>query len=61
MIDEIYHSNSNDRYLSLAIGTENFQFRVRNQYEDSIYKAEDSLQTYETQIDNIERSHKIVS
>lgn len=24
MIDQIYHSNINDRYLSLAIGTENF-------------------------------------
>ena len=61
MIDEVYHKNINDRYLSLAIGTENFKFRFRNQNEENVYKAEDNLFVCETQIDNIKRSYRIVS
>jgi len=61
MMEEIYHKNINDRYLSLAIGTENFKFKFRNLNEENVYKAEDNLYVCETQIDNIRRSYKIVN
>lgn len=61
MIEEVYHKNINDRYLSLAIGTENFKFKFRNLNEENVYKAEDNLYVCETQIDNIRRSYKIVN
>jgi hypothetical protein len=61
MIEDVYHMNINDRYLSLAIGTENFKFKFRNLNEEAVYKAEDQLYVCETQIDNIRRSYKIVN
>jgi len=42
-IDPIYFLNINDRYLSLATGSENFKFKFRNINEENIYKAEDKL------------------
>ena len=51
--DEVYFNNLNDRYLSLAMGSENQKFR--NQNEDLIYKTEDKMYLIDTQIDTIEK------
>jgi len=45
----------------LATGSENFKFKFRNHNEENIYKAEDKLYEIDTQIDNIEKSLKIIS
>jgi len=60
MLDEIYHGNINDQYLSLATGSENFKFKFRNTNEEQIYKTEDKMYELDTQIDNIERSQEII-
>jgi hypothetical protein len=61
MVEEIYHKNINDKYLSLAIGTENFKFKFRNHNEDQIYKTEDKMYELDTQIDNIVKSQIVVN
>ena len=44
MVEELFVKNLNNRYLSLATGSEgNFKFKVRNSYEEVIYKTEDKL------------------
>jgi histone deacetylase complex regulatory component SIN3 len=60
MMDEIYHKNINDQYLSLATGSENFKFKFRNTNEEQIYKTEAKMYELDTQIDNIERSREII-
>lgn len=57
----VYTHNLNDRYLSLAVGTENFKFRERNANEENVFKAEDTLYMFETKLDSIEKSIKIVT
>ena len=61
MMEEIYHRNLNDQYLSLAIGTENFKFKFRNTNEEQIYKTEDKMYELDTQIDNIQKSQAIIN
>lgn len=58
---DIYLSNINDQYLSLATGSENFKFKFRNTYEELIYKTEDKIYELDSQIDNITKSYSIVS
>jgi histone deacetylase complex regulatory component SIN3 len=58
MLQEVYWNNLNDVYLSLATGSENKKFR--NTYEEKIYTNEDKLYEHDTQIDNFERSYRIV-
>jgi len=62
MVDvENYQNHLNDRYLSLATGSEgNFKFKVRNSYEEVIYKTEDKMYELDAQIDNIQRCSAIV-
>ena len=61
MMYELYYNHVNDRYLSLATGSEgNFKFKVRNSYEEIIYKTEDKMYEFDTQIDNIEKCCEIV-
>lgn len=43
MMEEIYWSNINDQYLSLATGSENFKFKFRNTNEEQIYRTEDRM------------------
>ena len=47
MMEPLFYENINDRYLSLAIGTENFKFKFRNVNEENMYKAEDQLYEYD--------------
>ena len=54
----MYFKNLNDAYLSLATGSENKRFRNTN--EEKIYSTEDKMYEYDTQIDNIRKSHDIV-
>jgi hypothetical protein len=58
MSNEVYFSNLNDLYLSLATGSENKKFRNTN--EDKIYANEDKMYEVDTQIDNIHKSYNIV-
>ena len=58
MKEEVYFGNLNDAYLSLATGSENKRFRNTN--EEKIYSTEDKMYEYDTQIDNIRKSHDIV-
>ena len=58
MQDDVYFKNLNDAYLSLATGSENKRFRNTN--EEKIYSTEDKMYEYDTQIDNIRKSHDIV-
>lgn len=48
MMDEIYYSNINDQYLSLATGSENFKFKFRNFAEEIVYKTEDKMYELDT-------------
>lgn len=61
MMFDVYLSNINDQYLSLATGSENFKFKFRNTYEELIYKTEDKIYELDSQIDNITKSYSIVS
>lgn len=60
-MEDVYYKNLNDRYLSLALGTENYKFKFRNINEENVYKAEDKLYEHDTQIDNTRRSYKVVN
>lgn len=48
MMEEVYWKNINDRYLSLATGSENFKFKFRNTNEENIYKTEDKMYELDT-------------
>lgn len=48
MMEEIYFTNINDQYLSLATGSENFKFKFRNTNEEGIYKTEDKMYELDT-------------
>lgn len=61
MMEEIYFKNINDQYLSLATGSENFKFKFRNTNEEQIYKTEDKMYDLDTQIDNIQKSFRLVA
>mmetsp|Transcript_28671 Transcript_28671/g.43291 ORF Transcript_28671/g.43291 Transcript_28671/m.43291 type:complete len:459 (+) Transcript_28671:1713-3089(+) len=50
----------NDRYLSLATGSESYQFKVKNINEDMIFKNEDDMYKMDQQIDLYERCLSIV-
>jgi len=60
MMFDVYFQNLNDKYLSLATGSENFKFKFRNTNEENIYKTEDKMYEIDTQIDNIRKSQSIV-
>jgi hypothetical protein len=61
MMDALYKDNLNDQYLSMATGTEDFKFKFRNHNQEIIYKVEDRLYELDTQIDNYQRSLKIIT
>ena len=64
MLNSIYLKNINDRYLSLATGsekTENSKFAFKNNYEEKIFQHEDKLYEYDTLIDNFKKSYKRVN
>lgn len=60
MLEEIYFGNINDKYLSASIGLENFKSKFRNTNEENVYRTEDKMYEIDTQIDNVEKSLKIV-
>ena len=50
----------NERYLSLSMGSENFKCRIRNSNEDLIFKNEDEMYKYDTQIEMFRKCHDVV-
>jgi histone deacetylase complex regulatory component SIN3 len=61
-LDPVFKANLNDRYLSLATGSEKAETRgatesVKNQYADRLYQNEDRLYEKDTQIDNIRKTY----
>lgn len=51
----LYKQFLNDRYLSLSMGSENFKFKDRNINENMIFKNEDEMYKYDTQIEMFEK------
>jgi hypothetical protein len=52
---KFYRQYLNDEYLSLSMGSENFKFKVRNLNEDLIFRNEDNMYKFDTQIDMFEK------
>ena len=57
---EFYKKLLNDDYLSLATGSENYKFKVRNLNEEIIYKTEDDMFKIDFQIDMFEKCLKVI-
>ena len=52
---EVYQQFLNERYLSLSMGSENFKFKDRNINENLIFRNEDEMYKYDTQIEMFEK------
>lgn len=53
--DMFYKNLLNDTFLSLALGSENFKFKFRNINEENIFKNEDEMYKFDTQIEMFEK------
>ena len=52
---DVYQQFLNERYLSLSMGSENFKFKDRNINENLIFRNEDEMYKYDTQIEMFEK------
>lgn len=57
---EFYKKLLNDTYLSLATGSENYKFKVRNLNEEVIYKNEDDMFKLDFSIELFQRCLRII-
>ena len=61
MLNPVYRDNLNDRYLSLATGSEktetNQQHNIKNSFAEKLYQNEDRLYVRDSHIDNVKKSY----
>jgi paired amphipathic helix protein Sin3a len=53
---ELYKQVFNEDYSSLPQGSENFKFKIKNQYEDVLFRVEDEMYKLDYEIGNIHRT-----
>jgi paired amphipathic helix protein Sin3a len=50
--DDLCTSVLNDEYISLPQGSDMFKFKMKNQYEDTLYQLEDTMTDHDFKIGN---------
>ncbi len=56
----MYKAVFNEDFSSLPQGSENFKFKIKNQYEDVLFRVEDEMYKQDYELGQLHRTMKVL-